>query len=89
MRLIILKRQCERDLKRIKRRGKYPDKLLAVADLLAKEGHLPATYRPHKLSGEYEGFWECHIEPDWLLIYDVTNTGVLLVRTGTHSDLFK
>src|SRR5271166_3662648 len=44
--------------------------------------------RAHKLSGEWKGLWECHIEPDWLLIYDITSAEVLLIRTGAHSDLF-
>jgi mRNA interferase YafQ len=62
--------------------------LIAAVELLAETGTLPEGYRPHKLTGEWKGVWECHIEPDWLLIYDVTPTEVLLIRTGTHSDLF-
>jgi len=62
--------------------------LIAVVELLAQDGELPAGYRPHRLSGEWKGIWECHIEPDWLLIYDVTPEEVLLIRTGTHLDLF-
>lgn len=45
--------------------------------------------RPHQLKGEWKGFWECHIGPDWLLIYKPTADEILLARTGTHSDLFK
>lgn len=62
--------------------------MIAVVELLAEDGALSAAYRPHKLSGEWKGVWECHIEPDWLLIYDVTPNEVLLIRTGTHADLF-
>lgn len=76
------------DLKLQKRRGKDIEELIAVVELLAQDGELPAGYRPHKLSGEWKGVWECHIEPDWLLIYDVTRDEVLLIRTGTHLDLF-
>jgi mRNA interferase YafQ len=58
-------------------------------DLNAAGGPLPGDYRPHKLSGEWKGVWECHIEPDRLLIYDITLVEVLLIRTGSHSDLFE
>ena len=62
--------------------------MIAVVELLAETGQLPVAYRPHPLSGEWAGVWECHIEADWLLIYEVTPTEVLLIRTGTHKDLF-
>ena len=80
--------QFRNDFKRQKRRGKDIEELIAIVELLAQEGDLPAGYRPHKLTGEWKGVWECHIEPDWLLIYDVTPTEVILIRTGTHLDLF-
>ena len=64
------------------------DALDAVVLLLIQHGQLPRELRPHKLSGEYEGLWECHVEDDWLLIYDVSPTTVFLFRTGTHDDLF-
>ena len=76
------------DLKRQKRRGLGVDELVAVVDLLAEDGGLPPEYRPHQLTGEWKGVWECHIEPDWLLIYEVTANEVVLIRTGTHADLF-
>jgi len=57
--------------------------------MLSSDEILDITYRTHKLSGKYEGFWECHIESNWLLIYDVTDEEVLLVRTGAHADLFE
>ena len=50
---------------------------------------LETKYRDHLLSGQYKGTRECHIEPDWLLIYELTESELFLVRTGTHSDLFK
>ena len=64
----------------------------AVLEYLHQDGQVPAEYLPHKLIGRnYKGFWECHIEPNWLLVYDIQETIslVALVRTGTHSDLFK
>ena len=88
MRRIAQRRQFRNDLKRQKRRGKDIEDLIAAVELLAEHGSLPASYRPHQLSGEWHGVWECHIEPDWLLIYVVTDEEVRLIRTGTHSDLF-
>ena len=78
-----------KDLKRQNRRGKDLTKLEAAIESLQRNGELPLTYRPHKLSGDWGGLWECHIESDWLLIYDVSDEDVLLIRTGTHSDLFE
>lgn len=88
MRRIVQRRQFRNDLKRQKRRGKDIEDLIVVVELLAETGALPVEYRPHRLSGEWADVWECHIEPDWLLVYQVTRNEVLLFRTGTHSDLF-
>ncbi len=88
MRQIAQRRQFRHDLKRQKRRGKDIGDLIAAVELLAEQGALPSAYNPHKLSGEWSGVWECHIEPDWLLIYGVTDDEVLLIRTGSHADLF-
>ncbi len=88
MRRITQQRQFRNDLKRQKRRGRNIDELIAAVELLAEIGTLPSAYRPHALSGEWKGVWECHIEPDWLLIYQVTPAEVLLIRTGSHADLF-
>ena len=88
MRRIAQQKRFKLDLKRQKRRGKDIEELIATVELLAETGTLPEGYRPHRLTGEWKGVWECHIEPDWLLIYDVTPDEVLLIRTGTHSDLF-
>ena len=80
----------KRDHKRMMRRGASSEKIDAVLALLMKDEPLPARHRPHRLSGEWRGFWECHIEPDWLLIYDLDDPEVVaLHRTGTHSDLFE
>lgn len=83
--------QFKKDLKRCVARGFNQAALAVVLDHLQRNGALPMTYRPHRLSGKFAHYWECHIEPDWLLIYDVKDTIKLvsLVRTGTHSDLFK
>jgi len=89
MRRITQRKQFRNDLKRQRRRGKDLEDLFAVVELLAEEGVLPSGFRPHQLRGEWKGLWDCHIEPDWLLIYDVTATEVVLFRTGTHSDLFE
>ena len=78
----------EKDLKRVKRRGKDLNKLWAVLEDLMAGGELHSRHRAHRLSGQWSDFWECHIEPDWLLIWDRQEHALVLVRTGTHSDLF-
>ena len=60
-----------------------------VLELLAKEEVLPAKYKDHSLSGKWKGHRECHIEPDWLLIYQTTEDELILIATGSHDDLFK
>lgn len=80
----------KKDNKRMIKRGAPAAKLDVVLALLLNDRPLPARNRPHLLSGEWKGFWECHIEPDWLLIYDLDDPNVLtLHRMGTHSDLFE
>ena len=80
----------KRDVKKAKSRGLNMKLLDEVVTLLATEGKLPVHYKPHKLKGKYNGFWECHIQPDWLLIWDQKDEIRLisLIRAGTHSDLF-
>ncbi len=80
----------KKDLKRIKKRGNDINKLNAVIDILLNEKPLPETYLDHPLSGNYIGFRECHISPDWLLIYAINKDKLILTasRTGSHSDLF-
>jgi mRNA interferase YafQ len=62
-----------------------------VVTTLVKEEKLPTKFKPHLLKGNYQGYWECHIQPDWLLIWkqDETIKLITLTRTGSHSDLFK
>jgi len=79
----------KRDFKRLEKRGWKVEKLQQTIFLLQSGELLPHIARPHKLSGKYDGLWECHIENDWLLIYSVTEKEVLLARTGTHADLFE
>ncbi len=87
MRLLTTKR-FERDLRRAGRRGKDLDRLWAVVDLLLQDRRLQTRHRPHRLTGNWSGAWECHIEADWLLIWRRAEDTVILVRSGTHSDLF-
>ena len=80
----------KKDYKRIKKRG-YDTRLLEKTIKLLAEGQgLPAEYKDHALSGDYSGCRECHIAPDWLLVYEVREKELLLylTRTGTHSDVF-
>lgn len=80
----------KKDYKRIKKRGYDMQRLEEVIRLLAEEKELPSEYLDHALTGDYKGCRECHIAPDWLLIYEIKNDELLLylIRTGTHSDLF-
>lgn len=83
--------QFKKDLKLMNKRGVNLNNLRKVLDYLIIEGQVPISFKPHILSGKYKGVWECHINPDWLLVYDINNSIKLvrLVRTGSHSDLFK
>ena len=85
---LLTTRRFDRDLDRSRKRGKSLDKLWAVVDLLLQERPLDPRRRVHRLSGDWAGFWECHIEADWLLIWHRADDDLVLVRTGTHSDLF-
>ena len=83
-------KRFEKDLKRCEKRGYDMRLIKEVITLLAETGTLPATYRPHKLSGDYVGCWECHIDDNWLLIWrqDNDKLTLLLTNTGTHEELF-
>lgn len=89
MRSIRYTSQFKKDIKRIRKRSKDLDKLKAVIDVLVAGEQLPARYRDHALVGNYRGTRDCHIEPDWLLIYEIDEDELILIRTGSHSDLFK
>ena len=75
---------------RCKKRGLNLDMLRETMSILAENGKLPVKYKAHKLSGDYSGCWECHIKPDWLLVWEQNENHLtlLFLDTGTHSDLF-
>ena len=83
--------QFSKDLKKQQKRGKDLSKLIGTIDLLVSNGALPDKFRDHPLTGNWKGWRDCHIEPDWLLIYTLTenDSHVRFERTGTHSDLFR
>lgn len=83
--------QFKKDLKIAKKQGKDLDKLFEVINILANGEKLDTKFKDHDLSGSYKGTRECHIEPDWLLIYEIDNNALILMlyRLGTHSELFK
>ena len=85
-----LTHQYLKDLKLSRKRGLDENKLNEIILKLIKGEELPPKNHDHNLSGDYKGFRECHISPDWLLIYgrDITVKIITLIRTGTHSDLF-
>lgn len=85
---ISYRNQFKAELKKQEKRGKKLEKFILVAELIALEKPLLTKYRNHRLAGNFKGRWECHIEPDWLLIYLKTSDEVIFERTGTHADLF-
>lgn len=80
--------QFKRDVKRLEKRGKDLSKLRRVLVMLIDEEPLDAFYRDHPLRGEWKGFRDLHLEPDWLLLYRVHDGELQLARTGTHADIF-
>lgn len=80
--------QFKKDIRLAKKRGKNFSKLQDVIKLLECGSILPREYCNHKLTGNYKNRWECHLEPDWLLIYTQDKHLITLERTGSHSDLF-
>ncbi len=88
MRAIQRTPQFKRDVKRMEKRGRTFDEFKRLITKIATGEALDPRYRDHALAGQYKGTRECHIEPDWLLIYEVDVDAVILIRTGTHSDLF-
>lgn len=79
----------KRDVKRMQKRGKDMAKLKAVLMLLLEDKPLPAQLKDHPLRGDWDGFRDLHIEPDWLLLYRVSDGELQLARTGSHADLFR
>ena len=87
---LVMTTQFRKDLKRINKRGKDLSLLKDVLQTLREEQALEEKYHDHALTGNYIGFRECHIQPDWLLVYAINKEELILTasRTGTHSDLF-
>ncbi len=83
--------QFKKDLKLAKKQNRDMDNLFEVVHTLAEGKSLGAEYRDHELSGKYKGTRECHVEPDWLLVYEIRGDVLVLMlyRIGTHSELFK
>ncbi|MBU0511103.1 MAG: type II toxin-antitoxin system YafQ family toxin [Chloroflexi bacterium] len=81
--------QFRKDVKRMGRRGVDFSIFKEIIRKLATGETLETRYRDHRLVGQYKGTRECNIEPDWLLIYEATEAELVLIRTGTHADLFR
>ena len=87
---IVYTNRMKKDAKSMKKRGKDMNKLVNVLSLLVNGVPLPAQYRDHSLTGNLHDFRECHIEPDWLLMYQIYQDTLILsaTATGSHADLF-
>jgi mRNA interferase YafQ len=81
--------QFKKDYKQCLKRGCRIERLHSVIELLVNSKRLDKKYKDHSLLGDYRDCRECHIEPDWLLVYTRTETELVLIRTGTHTDLFE
>ncbi|MBR4787755.1 MAG: type II toxin-antitoxin system YafQ family toxin [Bacteroidales bacterium] len=83
--------QFKKDLKRCQKQGRNLRLIHTAISILREDGALPPEYKPHRLHGQYAGKWECHIQPDWLLIWEQYDNELrmIMTNTGTHSELFK
>lgn len=81
--------QFKKDYKKIQKQNKNSEKLKILIEELSREKTLDEHYQDHSLSGKWKNYREYHIAPDWLLIYKITSDTLILVRTGSHSELFK
>lgn len=86
---LITENSFKRDFRKSVKRGQDMGKLDVILELLVQGKSFPEKNRNHKLKGEYVGYWECHVAPDWLLVYKKTSTAIILSGLGSHSDLFK
>ena len=84
----VYQKKFEKEVKKAKKRGNDMKKLKTVITQLLNEKPLLTKNHNHKLKGKFEGCWECHVGPDWILIYKKTSTEIIFIRTGTHADLF-
>jgi mRNA interferase YafQ len=89
MKIIQRTSQFKKDVKRLQKRGKDMLLLKEIVILLANNQSLEAKYRDHPLFGNYSGTRECHISPDWLLLYQASDADLVSIRTGSHADLFE
>jgi mRNA interferase YafQ len=89
MRTIRYSGQFKKDARLMGRRGLEMNKLRAVIERLVNEEELEARYKDHPLQGKYAGGRDCHISPDWILIYAIVGDELRLIRTGAHADLFE
>ncbi len=89
MRKVVFTKKFRKDLRLQNKRGLNTDKLAKIIKEMCKIGTVPVVCKPHKLNGKWKDYLECHIEPDWLLIYRVDDETIYLYRTGTHPDLFE
>jgi mRNA interferase YafQ len=87
---LVFTNRFNKDVKLIQKRGYTMELLKKAIIALETYGELPAEYKPHKLSGDYSGYWEAHLKSDWMLIWQKypKENEIWLIRTGTHSDLF-
>ncbi len=88
MKDLVNSKQFKKDFKRVTKRGWNLKKMFGVIEFLRNDRLLDKKHKIHKLTGDYSEFMECHIEPDWLLVYKTDEKRVSLYRTGSHSDLF-
>jgi len=88
MRAVVHKSQFKKDYKKLRSSGKDLGKLAQIIGHLQAGEALPERNRDHALIGDYAGYRECHVSPDWLLVYQETPEELILVRTGSHSELF-
>ncbi len=86
---LVYTNRFKKDFKRMMRRNKNEDELWYIVDKLLNKKPLPSKCQDHSLSGKWKKRRDCHIEPDWVLIYYVRKDDLILERTGSHSDIFK
>jgi mRNA interferase YafQ len=86
---ILWTNQFKKDYKRAQKQKKDISALKAVLTLLAEGHKLPPQYKDHSLQGDWNHYRDCHIKPDWVLIYKIAGESLILVRMGSHSELFK
>lgn len=81
----------KKDFKLCIKRGLDMKLITDAMDILEAKGSLPAKFKPHRLKGNHKGLWECHIQPNWLMIWEQNDSELVLLflETGTHADLFR